>query len=345
MTQVSDFVATDSAHQDARRNAHCQGRRSERQGSDRRREVVIGDAGQQEIRLRAGSHRVQAIKDGKAVRDQLVTITRGGKEIVNVDFEPADQNAGRSRFARPYLAQARMPTSACAVPTNGKREAMTHFAVGIILPDGLLRQDGHRTMASAGGQSTAGSEGQAKAQYAEAADRRHPERVRAMVWSLAFSPDGRRLAIAQQAIDRPPSILRIWDLAKRRDIVWFPHPVGYRSLAFSSDGQNLVAGNFDGTLSSFSICRRLEDPSQRKPGLADQFPGIPPQAARPWPPATGTAGSGSMVRTPWPTAVHSSIQARSGPSLSARMARRWRSAAKRTRSRFTTWRHGNSRPL
>ncbi len=51
--------------------------------------VVIGDAGPQEIRLRAGSHRVQAIKDGKAVRDQLVTITKGGKEIVNVDFEPA----------------------------------------------------------------------------------------------------------------------------------------------------------------------------------------------------------------------------------------------------------------
>ena len=52
--------------------------------------VVIGDAGPQEIRLRAGNHRVQAIKDGKAVHDQLVTINRGGKEIVNVDFEPAE---------------------------------------------------------------------------------------------------------------------------------------------------------------------------------------------------------------------------------------------------------------
>ena len=50
--------------------------------------VVIADAGPQEIRLSAGNHRVQAIKDGKAVRDQLVTITRGGKEIINVDFEP-----------------------------------------------------------------------------------------------------------------------------------------------------------------------------------------------------------------------------------------------------------------
>ena len=56
--------------------------------------VIIGGAGDQEIRLRAGSHRVQTIKDGKPVRDQLVTITRGGKEIVNVDFEPAVQRVG-----------------------------------------------------------------------------------------------------------------------------------------------------------------------------------------------------------------------------------------------------------
>jgi hypothetical protein len=56
--------------------------------------VIIGGPGEQEIRLRAGSHRVQTIKDGKPVRDQLVTITRGGKEIVNVDFEPAVQKVG-----------------------------------------------------------------------------------------------------------------------------------------------------------------------------------------------------------------------------------------------------------
>ena len=71
--------------------------------------VVIGGAGPQEVRLRAGSHRVQAIKDGKAVRDQLVTITRGGKEIVNIDFEPAENLAVMSEPAgsRPTSRQAR----------------------------------------------------------------------------------------------------------------------------------------------------------------------------------------------------------------------------------------------
>ena len=81
-------------------------------------------------------------------------------------------------------------------------------------------------------------------------------RARAMIWSLAFSPDGRSLAIGQQAIDRPPSILRIWDLAQRRDAIWFPHPVGYRSVAFASDGRNLAAGNFDGTLSTLVLAEK-----------------------------------------------------------------------------------------
>ena len=70
--------------------------------------VVIADAGPQEIRLRAGRHRVQAIKDGKAVRDQLVTITKGGKEIVNVDFEPA-AIASTAETKSPPEVSARAP--------------------------------------------------------------------------------------------------------------------------------------------------------------------------------------------------------------------------------------------
>jgi tRNA A-37 threonylcarbamoyl transferase component Bud32 len=66
--------------------------------------VVIGGAGPQEVLLRAGNHRVQAIKDGKAVRDQLVTITQGEKEIVNIEFEPALENL-RSTSVRPSGSQ------------------------------------------------------------------------------------------------------------------------------------------------------------------------------------------------------------------------------------------------
>jgi serine/threonine protein kinase len=88
--------------------------------------------------------------------------------------------------------------------------------------------------------------------------RTNPDRARAIVWSLAFSPDGSRLAIGQQAIDRPPSILRIWDLAQHRDTYRCQQPVGYRTVAFSSDGRNLAAGNFDGTLTTFAIADQWE---------------------------------------------------------------------------------------
>jgi WD40 repeat protein/multidrug efflux pump subunit AcrA (membrane-fusion protein)/protein involved in polysaccharide export with SLBB domain/anti-sigma factor RsiW len=54
-------------------------------------EIAIHGAGPQEIRLKAGQHRIQAMKDGKPVPvdKDLVTITRGGKQIVRVQQESA----------------------------------------------------------------------------------------------------------------------------------------------------------------------------------------------------------------------------------------------------------------
>ena len=50
--------------------------------------VIIGGAGPQEIRLRTGLHRVQATRNGQPVRDELVSIMKGKKEIVAIGFEP-----------------------------------------------------------------------------------------------------------------------------------------------------------------------------------------------------------------------------------------------------------------
>src|SRR5262249_16255440 len=52
--------------------------------------LVIAGAGPQEVRLRPGSYKVRATKDGKPVREEeLVTITRGDKRVVKVSLEPA----------------------------------------------------------------------------------------------------------------------------------------------------------------------------------------------------------------------------------------------------------------
>ncbi len=51
-------------------------------------DVVITGAGPQELRVKPGMHTVEAAKRG-TVRTQVVTVERGGKMAVEVDFEPA----------------------------------------------------------------------------------------------------------------------------------------------------------------------------------------------------------------------------------------------------------------
>jgi serine/threonine protein kinase/WD40 repeat protein len=257
LTNVSDFVVTVYRIVTAEGTLIVQVNDSTAKVQIDRDLVIIGGAGDQEIRLRAGSHRVQTIKDGKPVRDQLVTITRGGKEIVNVDFEPTIQRVESDNVR---------PSGMSVVGERGSEQT-------VLLNRGITRKD----LFTDQGVSAKFIPSEAQAQSADGNDKfnlgqpvsrqgltqgpqqsspAHPERTRAMVWSLAFSPDGQSLAIAQQAIDRPPSILRIWDVAKRRDLIWYQHTVGYRSVAFSSDGRSLTAGSFDGTLSSLEFSDR-----------------------------------------------------------------------------------------
>ena len=53
-------------------------------------ELVITEAGAREVRVRPGRHRIAATKNGQPVpvSDELVTITRGGRQVVRVTYEP-----------------------------------------------------------------------------------------------------------------------------------------------------------------------------------------------------------------------------------------------------------------
>jgi eukaryotic-like serine/threonine-protein kinase len=211
--------------------------------------VVIGGAGPQEIRLPVGRHRVQAIKDGKAVRDQLVTIARGGKEIVNVDFVPTETA---------MVAETKNPHDMSAPRSHVNQCMACHSNVRAMKLDEPLPTNHPALDARPASANT----------RKDSALALGPKevRARAIVWSLAFSPDGRNLAIGQQGIDRPPSILQIWSVPRRQFTYKCQQPAGYRSIAFSSDGRNLAAGNFDGTLSTFVLADVWEFQHSENPG-------------------------------------------------------------------------------
>jgi tRNA A-37 threonylcarbamoyl transferase component Bud32 len=50
-------------------------------------DVVITGAGAKEIRLKPGQYKVEASKDGKVVRQELVTVSRNGRQVVRVSKE------------------------------------------------------------------------------------------------------------------------------------------------------------------------------------------------------------------------------------------------------------------
>ncbi len=52
-------------------------------------DLVITGTGPREVRLKPGKYRVQASKDGQLVKQELVTIERGGRQVVRVELEPS----------------------------------------------------------------------------------------------------------------------------------------------------------------------------------------------------------------------------------------------------------------
>jgi WD40 repeat protein len=173
--------------------------------------LVITGAGPQEVRLKAGSYRVLAAKDGKAIKEELVSISRGGKRVVKISVEG--------------------PTPAAQVPRVPLGREVRRFighkdAVGAVAlsPDGRFALSGSADETVRLWDVETGKELRLFKGHSVAVD------------SVAFSPDGRRAL----SCGRGDGMARLWDVETGQEL---RHFVGTYVVAFSPDGRRALAGD------------------------------------------------------------------------------------------------------
>jgi len=90
-----------------------------------------------------------------------------------------------------------------------------------------------------------------------------------MVWTLAFSPDGRHLASGSQSMDR--QTLRLWDTTTWSLAARLPgHKDFALTVAFSPDGKHLASGGTDGTVRLWPVAADAEPGLLEHPRLSSE---------------------------------------------------------------------------
>jgi WD40 repeat protein len=185
--------------------------------------LIITGAGPHEVRLRPGSYRVQATKDGKQITSEVVTVARGGKRVVKVSLEPAG-------LVSPARAAAYFPQEmafAVAVSVDGRQLLSGGWDHAVRLWDLETRRQIHCFDLKDGVHNNA-------------------------IYCVAVAPDGRH-ALAGNREGR----VWLWDLRERRLLRHCDHPPwkgsGVSGLAFFADGTRALLASADGVIRVWDV--------------------------------------------------------------------------------------------
>jgi len=243
--------------------------------------LVITGAGAQEVRLRPGSYHVHAIKDGQPVRldRELVTITRGGKQVVKISLQAADQTqiarldgAGNKSIPKGAITEVRRfegddyEVNGVAFSRDGGYVISAQAGTpSILVWDATSERrlftfgengnaDSRGIAVSKDGQSLASTEVSQEGFLIHLWNLRTREHIRTLrghsshVTAMAFSPDGRFFASGSM-----DNTLRIWDLETGEELHRcsspgppnpdFPQEAWVLDVAFTSDGRYILAAH------------------------------------------------------------------------------------------------------
>jgi WD40 repeat protein/tRNA A-37 threonylcarbamoyl transferase component Bud32 len=210
------------------------------------REIVVAGVGIHELRLRLGTYRWHAIRDGEIVKEDWVTITRNGKTLVRVRPESGTRQVGALEGARPGDSPA----------TSAARSSEVLLPVRQFGPHGInvncvAYVPGGRQIVSASADGTL-----RLWDVTSGTEIRRFKGHAGPVEGVAVSPGGNTILSCSQ-----DKTVRLWELATAREIRRFVAHAGWvYGVAFSPDGKlALSAGtSWGGTTGDFLCLWNVE---------------------------------------------------------------------------------------